>query len=151
MTLLKLIIRKHLGSAGLENTRFLYFHFFPLCFFLLLPYPSLSSPLLPIFPPCPSPLFVCLKLSPEIGPRIKEIWRFSSTNFLADLDKSLLSALCFPIWKRKGWAFALWSCFQLRQPDTATTSGTLSAHDRSRWIFHFLTWWLKSLKKKKII
>lgn len=93
MTLLKLIIRRHLGSAGLENTRFLYFHFFPFAssFYFLIPlfllhfYLFFLSSLLPLF-------LVCLKRSPEIGPRIKEIWNFSSTNFLADLEQ--VTSLC---------------------------------------------------------
>ena len=68
--------------------------FLPLCFFLLLPYPSLLHFYL-FFLPSLLPLFlVCLKCSPEIGPRIKEICSFSSTNFLADLEQvTSLSAL----------------------------------------------------------
>lgn len=74
--------------------------FFPLCFFLLLPYPFLSSPCL-FFLPSLLPFF-CLKHSPEIGPRIKRYGVSVPPTFWLTWNKSLLSGLCFPIWKRKG-------------------------------------------------
>ena len=101
MTLLKLIIRRHLGSTGLENTRFLYFHFFPFAssFYFLIPFFLLRVYL--FFLPSLLPFF-CLKHSPEIGPRIKRYGVSVPPTFWLTWNKSLLSGLCFPIWKRKG-------------------------------------------------